>query len=360
MERREEMNAVGQPDHGSLARRRNLFLLIAGLALFGMTPVFGHHLEPRLVAIGGGTDHVLGMCLVALREIFRPVHDAFHVILASGLAYALWDRSRAWFHLRRTLGSLQIKCPDRGDVFWNAAIEADVPPPDLYIVHGLPAAAFTAGWVAPRIYLSSNLEHILSTPELAAVIAHEAEHVRARDPLRLSVFRFLANTMFYLPTLRRLIEDLADEAEIAADDAAVRRSSTRALALASALIAVANQHAPPVPRAAVGLQRDDLLDRRVKRLAGERSTVRTHVTRRSLACAAAILLLVWTSGLVMASPLAGQAAWNRSSYVNQTLAGPRHSLLHCNHKNMWAVGHLFCERNLHKVVSRCPHTGSMK
>ena len=43
------------------------------------------------------------------------------------------------------------------------------------------------------------------------------DDIARRDPLRLSLMRFLACTLFYIPALRRLADDLTDEAEIEAD-----------------------------------------------------------------------------------------------------------------------------------------------
>ncbi|MEO5511495.1 MAG: M56 family metallopeptidase [Longimicrobiales bacterium] len=336
-------------------RRRFLFITVSVLALVGMTPVFGHHLAPRVIAMGAGSDHIFGICLVALHEIFQPVHDGFHILLALGLAYAVLDRGRAWIEVRRTLGSLRIAHPLQGDIFSIAAIGAGVRTQSIFVVRGLPASAFTAGWLRPRIYVSARLGTLLTPRELSAVIAHEAAHVRARDPLRLSALRFLANSMFYLPTLRRLIDDLADEAEISADDSAVRELPARALDLASALVTVAEQHAGAAPAAAVGFQRSDLLGRRVRRLAGERTTFGTHVTRRSLVGAAAMLLLVWVSGLIMASPLAGEMDGRRIIVAARSTTAPQHSR-HCVHKGMWAVGHLFCEGHARATGITCPHT----
>jgi hypothetical protein len=193
-------------------------------------------------------------------------------------------------------------------------------------------------------------------------MAHEAAHVRRRDPLRLSALRFLGRTLFWIPALRRLADDMADEAEILADDAGAREQP---LVLASAIVALAGWSTPAAARAtrpfpaatAVGIiaghdggaapARDALLDRRVRRLAGEAVPVATHVTRRSLVWASAALAAVWASGIIMAHPLPA--------------AVPGHpDAEHCEHHRRSALSHLFClgltpSPTHHVHDGHCPH-----
>jgi hypothetical protein len=94
--------------------------------------------------------------------------------------------------------------------------------------------AFCAGLLRPRIYLSTGALLALDDEELRAVILHERDHQLRRDPLRILVARVLSEALFFLPLLRRLRDRYASLAELAADEAAVRRLGDRA-ALASAL-----------------------------------------------------------------------------------------------------------------------------
>jgi beta-lactamase regulating signal transducer with metallopeptidase domain len=187
--------------------------------------------------------------------------------------------------------------------------------------------------VRPRIYIAASLEGRLSEDELAAVLAHEAAHADRRDPLRLSLLRFLGCTLFWIPALRRLSKDVADEGEVRADDLAAKRHG---LALAAALVRLAawEQSTTPV---AVGFTGGDLLERRVLRLTGEEIPPRSNVTRRSLAVAAVALLLAWSSGMVVAHPLpAGHDA-------------------HCHDHSGAPVFHLFCSSCVHGKSEDCPH-----
>ncbi|MES2521904.1 MAG: M56 family metallopeptidase [Gemmatimonadota bacterium] len=335
-------------------RHRRLVLFATGvLILLATSPVLAHHIGSRLDQLLAGRDHLWVICVIAVHQLMAPIHEIFHGLLVAGLAYAAWDRGRAWIVVRRLLHAVHAVRPVRGDPFWTAAEEARVPPGLLRVVDGLPNPAFTAGWLRPHIYVATRLADELSPAELRAVVAHEHAHVRRRDPLRLSVLRFVGCALFWLPALRRLAADAADDAEIAADDTAVRGEP---LVLASAILKLAAWRVPGHDAGAggrllssgsgvvIGFQRDALLDRRIHRLVGEKAAVVTHVTKRSLAAAFAGLLLVWSSGLAVAHPLPTHAE-----------AGALHGG-HCTQHRGWAVEHLFCLAGHSRAPgARCPH-----
>jgi hypothetical protein len=231
------------------------------------------------------------------------------------------------------------------------------------VVEGLPNPAFTAGFWRPHIYVAASLSDVLDAAQLDAVLAHERAHVTRRDPLRLSLLRFLACTLFYIPALRRLADDLTDQAEIDADDAAVARGAP--LALASAILVLAQWASArrfargivPFPTGAAAgfslfepFRRVDLLERRVRRLAGEEAVVGTHVTRRSLWAAGAVLIAVWLSGLMMAHPLPAATPSDVGAHA--------HVAPHCRHPGESALSHLFCLGwGSRAAGAPCPHTG---
>lgn len=324
-------------------RHRVTLVAIGLLLILGTSPVYGHH----LFSLGGaqllaGMDHLGMLCLTALHLLLQPVHNAFHVVILAGVAYAFWDRLRAWRTLRATLALLEQRMPVAGDVFWRACTAAAVNPRRVRVVAGLPNPAFTVGLLTPRIYLAAELSKCLTSDQLRAVITHEGVHVRRHDPLRLFLLRLLACILFWIPALRRLEEDVCDEAEVLADDVAARGQP---LVLASAILALADWRATrDAPPLAIGFQRNDLLERRIRRLAGEQLPMRSHVTRRSVVIAGFALSLVWSSGVVMAHPMpnAGHA----------TAASP-----HCDHHGQSAFAHLFCRGGPFSTSrhEECPH-----
>jgi Zn-dependent protease with chaperone function len=345
------------------ARRRVLLLGVGTLIVFSTSPVFGHHLATRADALLAGHDHIGNVCLIALHLLLAPVHLAFHTLLLAGLVYALWDRIRAWSRLLRTLRALEVRIPSADEPIGSAATRVGMGRARVRVVEGLPNPAFTVGFWSPHVYVAASLPDVLDASQLEAVLAHEHAHVTRRDPLRLSVLRFLACILFYIPALRRLAADLTDEAEIDADDAAVSRGAP--LALASAILVLAQWATEqrfttgivPFPTGAAAgfhpfepFQRVDLLERRVRRLAGEEADVGTHITRRSLGGAGAVLIAVWISGLMMAHPLPTAMASEASAHA--------HIAPHCRHPGESAFSHLFClgwHPRPHDAP--CPHTG---
>jgi Zn-dependent protease with chaperone function len=314
------------------AHRRSILLGLSVLLLLGMSPLLGHHLPFGFDQALEGRDHLWALCLIALHAILAPVHAGFHALFVAGLAYAGWDRFRAWRSLGRALAPFGALPPEPGSAIWRAAAAAGVDRNRVLVVPGLPSPAFTAGWLRPRVYVAAAVVERLSGEELAAVLAHEGSHVRRRDPLRLSVLRFLACTLFWLPALRRLATDIAAEGEVRADDLAAERHG---LALASALVRLAAWE-PAAETLGVGFTGGDLLERRVLRLTGEEIAPKSHVTRRSLAGATAALLLAGLAGAVVAHPM------------------PDGHDAHCDGHARAAVFHLFCDACMHDASAYCP------
>jgi Zn-dependent protease with chaperone function len=111
--------------------------------------------------------------------------------------------------------------------------------------------AFCAGYLRPRIYLSSGALQLLSERQLGAVVAHEWHHLRRRDPMRILLARLLADSIFFMPVLRRLSERYGRLSELAADETAVREAG--AGTLAAALLAFGEKGDPAV---VVGIARE--------------------------------------------------------------------------------------------------------
>lgn len=317
------------------SHRRASMMAIAVLLILSTAPVIGHHVWGSVGVPLTGVDHLGVFCMVALRSVFTPVHGLFHLTLGVGLAFAIWDRWRAWRHQVQTLSLLETSVPQPGESFFLMASTAGLDPGRVRIVDGLPNPAFTVGLVSPRVFVARDLLLKLREPELVAVLAHESAHVQRRDPLRVAAFRFIGRTLFWIPALRRLADDMVDEVEILADDAAARG---RPLVLASAILSLADWRQQSVA-GSVGFQCADLLERRIRRLAGEDTPVGSHLTRRSIAGAAFALVLVASAGAFAAPSGSTSHALHDS---------------HCIHRGESALRHLFCAGFHH--ASHCPHS----
>lgn len=313
-----------------ILHRRLLLLSAATLLILTTAPIFAHHLPVTLSPFFPSPQHFFGFCVAAATQLLTPVHHGFHIVLAAGFAYAAYDRIKAAATLRSVFAQVETEPITAGGALWKAALRGGLDPVRVRSVRGLPNPVFAAGAFRPRIYVAADLPDRLTVDELSSVFAHEAAHIKRRDPLRLSVYRFLSCTFFWIPALRRLSDDIADEAEIEADDAA---SSANPLILASAILRLADggKRFP----ATVGFCSGDLLERRVRRLAGEDTSLPSRMTWRSIAGTS------FAIGLVLASGLAAE----------QGGGAP-----HCLHDHSLPFSHVFCpEATWVRAQTPCAH-----
>ena len=314
------------------ASQRSALISIGALATLATAPLFMHHMLSPIATVEHG--HFISLCLVALHALLTPVHGVFHLLFLSGLTYAVVDRVRAWHLGRRTLSNASWRTPRTGDACWSAAEAAGVDPRTLRILADSPTPAFTIGWRHPIIFVAEEATRLFTPDQLAAVLEHEHAHVRRRDPLRLSILRFLSCMLYWLPVVRRLAADLADDVELLAD-----RASTKPVVLASAILVSAQYCSSRPVAGSAGLHGSDLIDRRVRQLLGEAQPARTHVTRTSLAGGSGVLALLIASALVAAHPEPAHAAEHAR---------------HCEHHDN-AFVHLFCMFGRADGTTDCPH-----
>ncbi len=88
------------------------------------------------------------------------------------------------------------------------------------VVSELPIALCT-GTLWPVVIVSDGLVRCLRPAELEAVLLHERDHARRREPLLRAATRAAADVLFYAPVVRWLSQWLAARAELRADRAAI-------------------------------------------------------------------------------------------------------------------------------------------
>jgi Zn-dependent protease with chaperone function len=104
-------------------------------------------------------------------------------------------------------------------------------------------AAFCAGALRPRVYVTDSLVDLLSPSALAAVIAHEQAHARRRDPLRRTVLAALSDLLLKAPWVLWLRQLHGERAEISADRAAATLVGPNAVADALTSLAMGGDEA---------------------------------------------------------------------------------------------------------------------
>lgn len=332
-----------------VGERRYQRLLVIGMSailMLSLVPVVGTHLLGVAERPLSGSDHIGALCLIALHELLSPAHHLLHLLVAVGFAWALFEITQKTLRTRRVLNGLPVRGLASHEV--EFAERSGLSVSDVCVVAGLPMPAFTAGWWRPRVFVAEALlggERALLPDEAVAVLAHEATHVRRRDPIRFLLLRMLARALFWIPALRAIADDIADEAEIMADDAASQ--VTGPFTVASALVKLGAWTSPGASMAVVGFLRPDLLERRVRRLVGEDFQPRGRLTGGSVVVASMVLAVSMLSGIVDVHDLPNT---------------PEHpgSHRHCEHDGMFAAGHLFCRWRVSGPVlpagaADCPH-----
>lgn len=318
-------------------RRFAVAIQVAALAV-ALSSLSAHHIARFASFTLISFDHIGAFCMVALHELLQPVHLGFHVVLLAGIAYATFDRVRAWRASSRIMRIIHagpvVGLPPK---IAEAAARIGVPAYYIRAVTGLPVPAFTAGWCFPRIYVSADTEAFLSTTDLAAVLAHEYHHVRNRDPLRVFVVRFIGSALFWLPSGATLGKVAADNAELAADDAAAL--AVGRISLANALVRIAQRFTRGGPALSSPIHSPHLLERRISRLIGVAAPAdEPQPLVKGLAAATAVLLLVVMSGGVMTHPAEGHSS-------------------HCEHEHGTPLSHLTCKFK-NPRTDHCPHSTS--
>ena len=175
-----------------------------------------------LAGIGALLAGWVSACVLFVLETKRIPASVLLVALIGTVTTAslAWTLGRAGWEQRRLA---RLRKTARREV-WDGR--------EIWLVPSTRAAAFCAGLIQPRIYLTTGLVESLEREEIDAVVRHEAAHAEAYVPLKALVARLFARTFFWLPALRDLESSYTLTAELAADEAAIRATSAQAVAAA--------------------------------------------------------------------------------------------------------------------------------
>jgi hypothetical protein len=186
-----------------------------GLAAVGAFAGFGEQRAERMVLSTGPVGRLSVLTTLRLASLVAGLALLALLIWILAAAVAAVLRAR---HRQRTL--LGLLAHDDPKV--PGALVVDHPAAAAYCVPGLRSA----------IVISAGALDLLDQDELAAVLAHERAHLRARHDLVLLPFTALLRAFRWSATARAANAEVALLVEMLADDRARRRGPARELATA--------------------------------------------------------------------------------------------------------------------------------
>lgn len=168
---------------------------------------------------------------VSIRDLLQPAILAWAVVSVLSLLLLAWI-ARLTFVLVRAWRTIRdLPATERMPARLAASIARTGARRVLCISSGLPIA-FCAGVVRPSIIVSEGLADELDDLELDAVLLHEHHHAREREPFARAAWEAAAQVLFLCPTVRWWSQERIVEAELRADQAAVRRVGPQPVAAA--------------------------------------------------------------------------------------------------------------------------------
>ena len=158
-------------------------------------------------------------------------------------------------------------------------------------------AAFTLGWFKPQIFLSSTLIEKFAPDKLDIIILHEKGHQARRDPLWYFVLSLSSEIFWFVPIARIFPWQNKLKAEVRCDNL-VRIKGYDSVEIARTLLEVADQSRLPLVASYSGVSSiEDLLECRVRVLAGERMRNLLRVSTGTVLTSSLILILTFMAGL---------------------------------------------------------------
>lgn len=276
-------------------------LLIATAALIAIVGWSTHHLllagAPAFAA--GGAWPSFSCLLLPLDDDFMPHLASYAFLLAIAMGAVSGGRMLLYQHQHTTL-LLQSLLPARSipDRRLERAVCRTGLGGRLDVVELDTPVAFSYGCLRPRVLVSTGLIELLLPSELEALLLHEREHVRQRDPLKVAVGKLLASTVFFAPLISGLYRRYLVEKELAADRAAVLEQGS-AEHLSAALLQLLDHRQLPAPAAGAGA--GEALSARVDALLGEPVRLGLQLEPAKLAWSALVVSMAVVT--LLAAPL---------------------------------------------------------
>jgi Zn-dependent protease with chaperone function len=208
--------------------------VVAALGLAGLT------LAVHATALAGGLSHLIGACVLRLRDAYATPGGATAAGLGLTLAGAVLARTAltALTHLRAVRRqAVQHAQTARLVGRREPALGA------VLIDHEQPTAYCVAG-PHPTVILTTAALQALDPEQVDAVLAHERAHLASHHHRLLAIARIGRQVLPFLPLMRDADTQITRLVEMHADDAATTDRDTGPLATALVVLAAAAGPAP--------------------------------------------------------------------------------------------------------------------
>jgi hypothetical protein len=261
--------------------------VVAALGLAGLT------LAVHATALGSGLSHLIGACVLRLRDAYATPGGATVAGLGLTVVAAVVARAAAAAvtHLRAVRRNALRHA--------QAARLAGRPEPALGAVlvdHAQPAASCVAG-PDPTVIVTTGALQALDPGQLDAVLAHERAHLACHHHRLLAMARIGRQALPFIPLMRDADTQITRLVEMHADDQATGDRDARPLATALVVLATGAGPAPGLAAAATDAVQ------RIQRLLGPAEPlgrVRRHLLRAGAAALALTPVLLALAPAVVA------------------------------------------------------------
>jgi Zn-dependent protease with chaperone function len=220
-------------------------MLLGGLSLISLLIMFQLYRHPEtallLLSLPSPEAFACNLRCLGVMPFLQVLGEAGKAILLVFMSFAFfYALSRTTLRILRTLAFVdraeRNAVPFR-DVFRFPFLE------NVTVFEDHLPLAFTAGFLKPRVFISTKLVDILDEKELRAVILHESHHQRSKDPLKGLVVSFISDFLFFLPVSVFLKKTFHLTSELTADAYSIN-SQVDPLDLVSSLLKVQKLNGP--------------------------------------------------------------------------------------------------------------------
>jgi Zn-dependent protease with chaperone function len=214
--------------------------VLAALGLAGLT------LAVHTTALGGGLSHLIGACVIRLRDMYATPGGA----AAAGLGLTLTGAVLA----RTAFTTMTHVRAVRQQALQHAQTARLIgrPEPALgatLVDHPQPAAYCVAG-PQPTVVVTTGALQALDSAQLDAVLAHERAHLAGRHHRLVAMAKIARQVLPFMPLMRDADAQVTRLAEMHADDTALRSHAPGPLATALVILATPAAPAPSLAAAA--------------------------------------------------------------------------------------------------------------